>query len=322
MVKNKSSPLSFILFILIILVAASAYFFYANWQSVPETLIPTTQIHNSINSSFNSGNVNSNTRSKQFYPNMRFPDKSITYKIEDVCSENKANEVQSSLHILEDNTVLKFHQVQAGEDAELEVICSNNAPEPTSKDHYVAGEGGPTDVLNATLFSVIEKAQISLYRDERCDSPHISMHEILHALGFDHNNNPQSILYPTLDCSQEVDSYLYQDLNTLYSIPSQADLAISSVNATKTSRYLNFNIEVLNRGLADANSVTLTVYADNSLVKNFDLQTIEIGTRKLLTVENLHISSGTEKIKFTLDKDSKIEELYEDNNNIELILSK
>ena len=269
-----------------------------NTQTNPEPIVPTTV--------------------KQFYPRMRFPQKSISYEFDSGCTSKKQDEVLRAFAELQSKTVLEFYP--ASTEAGIKITCSNLAPEPKLEGHFVAGEGGPTEIINTTLFAVILEGKISLFREEQCETPHIALHEILHALGFDHTTNPASILYPTLDCEQILDNVISEEIDNIYKIKGAPDLIITNVNATKTGRYLNFNIEISNQGLEKATGTILYVYADSNLAKEFDMEEIGLGTIKILKVENLRIASNTNKIVFSVDEKNNIEEIYEDNNRVELAL--
>ena len=95
---------------------------------------------------------------------------------------------------------------------------------------------------------------------------------------------------------------------------------ILNVDATKSGRYIDFKIEVINQGLQDTVDVKLSVYSDDEFVKEFELGDINIGTRKFLEVTNLKISRRDKNIKFIVDDGNKISEILEDNNDVELIL--
>jgi len=311
-----------ILAALLVLLGGAVYFFYQGdssvelpftWNSEPIPLLP---INNQPN--LPQGPL-VNTEVKQFYPNMRFPDSSISYNFEEACSEAKKQQVSESFAIIEERTVLRFHpSIDKGG---INILCSELAPEPEFKGHFVAGEGGPTEIINTTLFSVIQGGKISLFRDEKCSTPHIALHEILHVLGFDHVSNQLSILYPTLDCDQVMDEAVVEEISRLYNLPSNSDLIISDISATKTGKYLDFEIEVLNQGLVEAHQVTFSIYADENFVREFSLDNIDIGTRKILTVEYMPIPSSTSKVRFEIDEKNNIAEIYEDNNRAELALA-
>jgi len=256
--------------------------------------------------------------SEQFYERMRFADRRISYKIEDTCSNEKAEEMREAFDVFENLTVLEFYP---SDNAQIVIECSNLAPDPEFANHFVAGEGGPTEVINNTLYAVILSGKISFFRDEECNEPKIAVHELFHVLGFNHNDDPGSILYPTLNCNQKIDDYLIDDLNSLYEADSNPDLKIERVNATKSGPYLNFEVSVKNQGLADADDAILGVYEDGKLVKKFELSDINIGTSKILTVENVRISRFAEKLSFVVDPDSEIVEIFENNNKLDLVLA-
>lgn len=308
----------FIILIAFILLAAGAmYWVYLNMPHGQQQFIPSTnrsRVQVYLPPEPPEGTYE---KSNQFYPNMRFPESEIGYQFDSACTQEEKNSVINSFEILEEKTILSFNE----DNPRLMIICAEDAPEPTGKDHYVAGEGGPTEVFNTTLFAVITEARISLYREERCDSPHIALHEILHALGFDHNDDPGSILYPTLDCDQTLDDYLVEDINSIYSVKSAPDLEIGAVNVTKSGRYISFDIEITNRGLQPAQQVILEIYTDNSLLRTFDLEQIEIGTKKILNVENVRASSSVSRIAFEVRQKNNGDEIYDDNNRVELELT-
>jgi len=271
------------------------------------------------------------TKSKQFYQNMRFPDRDISYYISDSCDDKKKGEVLEAFSILESRTSLIFDPGNNKADSEMLVVCSELAPEPEQEGHFIAGEGGPTKIINTSLYSVILSGKMSLYRDDGCETTHVALHELLHVLGFDHNDNPKSILYPTLDCKQTLDQYFVDELNSLYEDDGLPDLKIVDVKADKSGRYLNFNISIVNQGLKDVSKTKLKVYGDEDIIKFRDendnevgwleLNNIEIGTTKILTVTNAKLPSRfTKKISFVVDEKDNIKELFEDNNKVELVV--
>ncbi len=306
----------FFLFLIVIIIGILGYMLYIIFPSEPVSLkIVNNLANNGQSSNIIDGNLSS---SEQFYENMRFRSSDISYKIEASCDEEKRDNVQRALLELESNTPLDFFPVDRN--PELSVFCSEIPPESGNKDYFIAGEGGPTEVINASLYSVILSAKVSFFRDEKCDEPRIATHEILHALGFDHNDNPNSILYPTLDCDQEVDSSIITEINRLYSTKSAPDLKISEIQATKAGSYLNFEIGVVNQGLQEAENAILSVYDGDRMVKKFSLDDISIGTTKILNVENLRISRGSEEVTFYIDENNVVDEIFENNNEARLVL--
>ncbi len=251
----------------------------------------------------------------QFYPGMRYPSSTISYQFEDACDSEKKELVLSAFSILSEKTLLNF--IPANSDARLEIVCSDIAPTSEQKNHFIAGEGGPTSIINASKQYVILKGKISLFRNERCETPNIALHEILHALGFDHNQNPDSIMYPVTNCGQVFDESLIGAINELYSTPEGPDLALLEVRASKSGRYLSFQALVMNQGLEDAHNVHFSVIADGELAKTFSLQTISIGTRKSLEVENVPIARNAAELVFLISSEKDTSML---NNQVTLLL--
>mgnify|MGYP001575396889 CR=1 FL=1 len=305
----------FSLLVLLTLLAGSIYFLWLNLPSEPVELIA---IEKKIKDEIPIKPEYST--SKQFYENMRFPDREISYRIEPLCGSKKASEVEEAFGILESKTIINFYPASS-QNTQIRILCSEIAPEQGKEGYFVAGEGGPTEVINTTLYSVILSGKVSFFREEKCEKPNIAIHEILHVLGFNHNNNPKSILYETLACDQTIDDSIINDINSLYSVDSKPDLKIVNLKATKAGGYLNFNIEIINQGLKNVNNVKLGIYADDKFIKEFDLENIEIGTRKFLDVQNLKISRSADKITFVVNEDREIEELFVANNKLELVLA-
>lgn len=252
----------------------------------------------------------------QFYPNMRYADRVITYSLDSVCNEKKKTDFENAAKILEQKTALDFSKSGNPGDAQIKVYCSNNAPEPEQKDHFIAGEGGPTEIINASRYAVMFAGQISLYREETCDEPKIAIHELLHALGFDHNKNENSIMYPVTDCAQEIDQGIIDEINRLYTEPSFADLLIENINANKSGRYLNFNIIMANYGLKNVYNSSLDIEADGAVIKIFSLGDFDIGTKRSLSVTDLKIPRDASEIAFEIK--TKDPEINKDNNRAKI----
>ena len=258
--------------------------------------------------------INGSGEVVQFYPNMRYSDRIISYKIESACSEKKSNDIVMAFAAISEKTILSFYQ--SDDNPEIKVLCSDIAPLAEEKGHFVAGEGGPSEIINTTKFSVILSGKIALYRENKCDKPNVAIHEILHALGFDHINSLKSILYPITSCDQQIDLGVVDLINKLYSIDSLPDLAIDALDASSEGRYLNFNINILNIGLAKSSSAELNLYSDNEKIANFSLGDVEIGEKRILMVENLRLPSREDNIMFVVESSSR--ELTLDNNRIEV----
>jgi len=250
--------------------------------------------------------------STQFYTNMRYIDEKISYSLADSCTEKKKKDFEAAIKLLEKETVLSFHQTLV--EPEITITCSNIAPEPAEADHFVAGEGGPSIIINASQYSVILSGKIALYRAETCPTPQIATHELLHALGFDHNSNSKSIMYPYTDCEQTLDQHITNEINLLYEQASEADLIIQTVVANKSGRYLNFKVSIANYGLQDIETSTFDLIIDDSVIRAFPIGNLEIGAKRTLEVTNLKIPKSTEEI--TLLVKTFQPEMSKDNNKV------
>lgn len=301
----------FVIMVLIIALAFGAYFFY-------------NEIYNPAKSSggYLAENqemfINLPQQSKQFYPGMRFPEKKIAYNFADECDIRKKTNVRTAFSILDERTTLSFYEsLEKG----ISVLCSKSAPKSEDSSHFIAGEGGPTKILNASTFYIIEGARIELFREERCENPNIALHEILHALGFDHNNNDVSIMYPVTSCKQEIDDSIINTINYLYNIESLPDMAISKINLNKTGRYMNFQITLNNYGLADYKDSILKVYADEEKIEEFEITNIELGHAKIFTATNVKAGGSTKVVRFEIVSKNNQRELRKDNNSVSISLS-
>lgn len=253
----------------------------------------------------------------QFYPAMRYRDKSISYHISSACNATKKKDVERALSVLSQNTVLTFYE--ASQNAEMNILCSEVSPSTEEKGHFIAGEGGPSEIINTSRYAVILSGKVSLYRKTtQCVQPNIAIHEILHALGFDHINDPKSIMYPVTQCDQKIDEIIFDKINQLYSTLSLPDLAIEKVSAINKGPYVDFEIHIANYGLDDSLNSTLIVFTDKKNVKEYSLEKIPIGIKKILKVDNLRIPLQSKGISFEIHFSG--EELEKENNLAKIIL--
>jgi len=224
--------------------------------------------------------------------NMRFNHNNISYYIKK-CEFDKYDNINEAFQILENETkILSFYRLQ-NDKADIVVKCSPDSIQEDEKT-LIAGEGGPI-FTNGTLYPVVQSGFILLYNYTECEYPVVEIHEILHVFGFNHTNNKKDIMYPISDCKQRL-SKLYADyLKELYSIAPKAELYFDYANMTKSGKYLNFNVLVLNKGIIDANA-TLDVYEDGKKRDSFDLNLIEFGAGKTFSVKNLALSSRSAKL--------------------------
>jgi len=279
---------------------------YVLWTNAPQQ----EKAYESFNANITSYHISNES---QFFQNMRYRDRRISYQISDSCSKNKQEDIETAFSILDEKTILEFYPSINGE---IQILCSNIAPKTEEKDHFIAGEGGPSEIINASYYYIILSGKVSLYRSEVCDTPQIAIHEILHALGFNHKIDKNSILYPITSCNQEIDSSVIEEINNLYKVDSLADLAIEKAEATKRGEYVNFNITLVNFGLKDADKSILTISTEKGAVKDLEVGKIPLGTRKEISVTNLKVSRNTNTLIFNIETTEN--ELTLENNKIRL----
>jgi len=252
----------------------------------------------------------------QFYPNMRFSDSRISYRIGD-CPLNKKGNMEEAFSVVSQKTSLNFYPVLSGE--EISVSCDSKIK--VEGRFFIAGEGGPTNITQADSFNVINHGQILLLREVSCPLPAIEIHELLHVLGFDHINDTKSIMYPVANCQQDIDPLIIKQLGSLYSIPSEPDLAFENVSAVMRGKYLDTNISVRNYGLRSSLGSSILIYADNKLIKELNLEPLDVGHGRVIFLTNVWVAKiNTNKINFSINY--SFEELTKQNNIVELQVKK
>ena len=258
------------------------------------------------NSNFSVGNNDA----LQFYPNMRFTSSEISYKI-DGCALQKKDDMERAFEILSEETILTFHPVFFEED--ISITCEER--NRMNGGLFIAGEGGPTNVAVSGKFNIILNGEILLIKSSFCSNPNIALHELLHALGFDHSTNENNIMYEITRCEQTLGEDIPELINKLYSIPSYPDLVFENVSATMNGNYLNLNLSIRNAGLNDAPRSNLIIYANGDSVKTIPLDEIQIGHGRGITLENNWIKvRNVEKLEILIK--SNFTELDKENNKV------
>lgn len=252
----------------------------------------------------------------QFYPNMRFPYKEISYRIDNDCSLQKKNDMERAFGILENLTILDFYPVSQEE--EIFVHCSERIRK-TDENLFVAGEGGPTSATTGSNFTIIFEGEVLLLRDVQCDFPNVPVHELLHVLGFNHSDNSHNIMYPTTSCGQVIGQDTLDLINEIYSAPSYADILFVNASARVHGRYLDLNVTVKNEGLVPSDSFFVKVFADSNEVKEIEVQPIEVGFGRNINFRNIGINAISIE-EFRLVAETSFNELNKENNEILLVL--
>lgn len=302
----KSVLGSFLLFVLIFgtLGMVFVYFFF---PLNPIDFVSDTP----LNSNFS---LNSSIPAEmQFYHNMRYTNSQISYKIDESCNLKRKDDMTRAFEMLQEKTILRFYPVSS--DEEISINCSDEVI--VNKQYFIAGEGGPTEIIRTPNFDVILKGKILLLSDSKCEKPNVALHELLHALGFDHSKNRYNILYNISDCKQILGEDIPATINALYSIPPKADLAFNDVKANMHSRYLDINTTIQNQGLKDAPASRITIYADNKKVKEQSLEEIKVGYEITMLFQNILISQLNVQ-EITVEIEASFDEIEKSNNKIKL----
>jgi len=253
-----------------------------------------------------------------FSENLRFNHNDISYYVDPDCPADSRARMEAAMEIFADKiAIVSFYETLSGE-PDIDINCSMSEIK-LGENYYAAGEGGPVEIINTSLFKTIRKGMVTLYKKIECDYPIVELHELLHVFGFDHSPNPKSIMYNTSACDQRMTSDIILLMQKLYSIKPRPDLRISDIKATKHGGYLDFNITVLNEGLIDAHDVSFTLIADGKEVDEIEMGEIGIGFGRTLKAANIKLPSrSVDEIELVVDFDDLIDEVNEDNNRVRL----
>lgn len=255
------------------------------------------------------------------YPNMRFKERLITYDIDKGCNERFSNKINKAFGIISEKTVLNFERDYTAPQIIALCLKGNNSNEQNG--YIKLGEGGPDYVSSSGRYSIIHNGTIRLYEldieSNNCDMPVVSIHEILHVLGFKHSTNPESIMYEKSNCSQKIDIEIIEKINNLYSDPALPWLSFQNVSLKKIGKYLNLNVTIFNEGLATSEEVSLTMLEGDKELYQTTIRTLEPGTGISISVSYVSARYSTNEIALIIDKENSIEEIDKSNNRIILI---
>ena len=238
------------------------------------------------------------TDTMQFYPNMRFADSRISYKISD-CTIKKTEDMKDAFSIITEKTSILFYEVNENE--KISIICSEKVK--VDEGLFIAGEGGPTRVIQTDKFNVILHGDVLLLKDSSCITPNVAIHELLHVLGFDHSENQNNIMYFVSKCDQKIGDDILNLLKELYNVKPYPDLTLSNVTANVKGNYLNAEFYVKNNGLKSSEQGKIIIYGDDKIIKSIDLKPLEIGSVLKMTLSNAQTSRNTKTLNFTIKYD-------------------
>jgi len=316
----KSILIIIAIFILFAVILTLSFVLYKTYFITTQefTFLPDNSGKSDINISLGPNPSESFPNGIIFYDNLRFRTKNISYTISPDCDSKKINDSLSAFEILQNYTILNFHEVNTN--GEVNVYCSDEVKGLTNK-YFIAGEGGPDFIINTSNYNIILNGTVLLYRANKCDRPVVVMHEILHVLGFKHTIDKNSILYATSNCNQEITKEVIDEIDYLYKDPSLPDLEFTKLNATKQGVFLNFETEIKNVGLSNAKNVTLTLYAGANFINEYSLGNIDFGEGKIFKVSNRMFLRQPSNLKFIIDYKNTISEIDESNNIANLALA-
>ena len=305
--------------ILLAVLFASFYFLYLNLPGPSQDL--------NININQPSKN-NQPTQANQFYPNMKFNHNTITYGVNQDCTQIQKQRIVSGFtEINKAVPIIKFQS--SFSDPDIEVSCSEEQKKNTEYDgkkYFIAGEGGAKEIIQTGNHHIITEGIVYLFKENKkaikCDYPNIEVHEILHVLGFDHTDNEESIMFPFLtDCDQTLDQSIIQELNRLYSENNLPELSFESFTASKSGRYIDFNLTIRNSGSINSQPFVLAILDNEDVIETREIDSINFGAGITLSTTNLKLKrKNPDTIKFILDRENKIKEINEDNNIAEINL--
>lgn len=153
---NSKGGLKALLAVLFVLLALGLLFIYL--------FMP----FNSIEFFSNSGNSNFSLNSSipsemQFYPNLRYPYSNISYEIDaSLCTIKKQDDMTRAFGIIQNITILNFYKA----DSEPEILITCDDKVVVQKDYFVAGEGGPVNIIQSGELNVITEEKFFFSRNQ------------------------------------------------------------------------------------------------------------------------------------------------------------
>ena len=308
-----------IFFILVLVLVYAVYLLYTNIPGEQQRLNVSLQNKSTVTKPLSAAPV------KQFYPNMKFNHKDISYTIESSCTEKQKQRIQKAFVELQAH-VPHIYFIETSQKPDIDVICSSITKEAITEDYFIAGEGGAKEIVQSGEYNIINDGIIYVYDKQKnskeCDYPNIEMHELLHVFGFDHTEDKNSIMYPFLEsCDQVLDDSIIKELNEIYTMQDLADLSFEDIAVVKKGRYLDVNMTVKNIGTIPAEDTNIHFITDDEIVQVYPIEELSFGTGITISITNLRIKLSSDTIELVLDKENKIKEIDKKNNKAIITLN-
>lgn len=128
-------------------------------------------------------------------------------------------------------------------------------------------------------------------------------------------------MYNFSNCKQTIGDDIINLINDLYSVPSYPDLIMTNASVVMNGRYLSLNATIMNFGLKVSGASKLAVLADDKVIKEVEVDGIDVGYGRTLMLKNIFVSQlSVDELKLSIEY--LFDELSKDNNIILLKIKK